>query len=296
MEQGEEPGSGGRPRVQPRRRTLCGAGLPGAALPAVPGSPRSQPGQAGRGAVSSVTLSNSTRRRSAGVEHLGLGQVVERLGQRLDVGPVRPEQHPVGAHPLDDRGEVVLPERVDPDVAAEDLDRIVGEPAPHLAVDRPQLAEQVGQELGAVLDRRDPQVRELLEVVREHHRQQVVVDRLLDGEVLERRLLAAARTWPRSRRPRSPSDDTPLSPACTTTVDARLVHPRPERVEHRVERRPPADRGGRRGRAHHDEPCALAERPLELVDRPLPGRRGSGRARRRCGRRGRSPSRRAASG
>ena len=51
--------------------------------------------------------------------------------------------------------------------------------------------------------------------------------------------------------------------------DAGLVHPRPERVEGRVERAAaPGDGGGRAG-AHHDQPGALVERPLELLDRPV---------------------------
>ena len=53
------------------------------------------------------------------VELLELVRVVERLRHALDVGPVGAEDHPIGAHEVDDLVRVVLPERVDPHVLAE---------------------------------------------------------------------------------------------------------------------------------------------------------------------------------
>ena len=107
-------------------------------------------------------------------------QVVERLRHALDVRPVGAEDHPVGAHELDDLVDVVLPERVDPDVALERLDRVFVEEPGILSRRRAQLAEQVGEELGAVLDRRDAEVREPAEEVVEDERREEVVDRPLD--------------------------------------------------------------------------------------------------------------------
>src|SRR5207247_9102134 len=62
------------------------------------------------------------------VERLQLDGVVERTGHALDMRPVRAEDHAVGTHQLDGLVDVVLPERVDPDVAPERRHRILGEP------------------------------------------------------------------------------------------------------------------------------------------------------------------------
>src|SRR3546814_9359219 len=50
-----------------------------------------------------------------------------RLGQALRVRVVRAEHHLVPADGVDDVGDASLPERADPDVAAEHLQRVLGE-------------------------------------------------------------------------------------------------------------------------------------------------------------------------
>src|ERR1700674_4822150 len=82
------------------------------------------------------------------VEGLQLGRVVEWTRHALDVRPVGAEDHAVGAHVLDHLAHVILPERVDPDVATEGLGRILGEVARHLVRGRRQLLEEVAQEVG----------------------------------------------------------------------------------------------------------------------------------------------------
>ena len=153
-------------------------------------------------------------------------------------------------------------------MAPEDLDRVAVEPAPHLAVHRAQPAEQVGQELGPVLDRRDAQVGELAQVVRQDQRQQPVMDGLLDGEVLERRGPAPGERGGEAVDRIAVGRDAAVA-GVDDDGDPRLVDPGPERVEPGVERRVPA-RGGGRGRGAHDEhPGPLAKRPLQLLDGPV---------------------------
>src|SRR5262245_4286906 len=92
-----------------------------------------------------------------------LGQAVDvaaRLGQALGVRVVRPEQHVVGAHRVDEGVEVVLVERVDPDVALEGLDRILVEPLGHHLVGVGEVAQERVHPVGPVLDERHLQVRE----------------------------------------------------------------------------------------------------------------------------------------
>jgi len=55
------------------------------------------------------------------------------------MGPVRAEDHPVDTHGGDDVVDVVLPERVDPNMAPEGLDGVFREPAVHLAADEPEV-------------------------------------------------------------------------------------------------------------------------------------------------------------
>ena len=74
----------------------------------------------------------------------------------------------------------------------ERLDRVLVEEHRHLVARRTQLAEHVGQELGAVLDRRDPDVREPAEEVVEHERREEVVDRPLELHERDRRPRPAA--------------------------------------------------------------------------------------------------------
>ena len=103
------------------------------------------------------------------------------------------------AHHFLDLVHVVFPERVDPDVLLEEQARILFVVAHHReAIARLlQLAEQVGQELGAVLDRSDPQVREALVEALVAERNQEVVRGALDVEVLDVR--RDARTTPPRR-------------------------------------------------------------------------------------------------
>ena len=59
----------------------------------------------------------------------------------LRMRPVRAEHDAVGAHDVDDLGEVVLPERRDVYAALERHDRVLGEVLWHLAVDVRELLE-----------------------------------------------------------------------------------------------------------------------------------------------------------
>jgi len=56
-----------------------------------------------------------------------------------DMGPIRAEGDPVDAHGGDHVLDVVLPERVDPNMAPEGLDGVFREPAVHLAADEPEV-------------------------------------------------------------------------------------------------------------------------------------------------------------
>ena len=159
---------------------------------------------AGRRSLSSDTLRAHDLRHRLGRELLQLGHPVGRLGQALDVGPVGPEDDPVVAHEVDDLVDVVLPERVDPHVAPERVDGVLGEVARHAPRRRAQLAEQGGEELRAVLDRGDAHVGEAVEELLEDERGQEVVRRPLDGEHLDARApRPGLGTRPRTRRPRS---------------------------------------------------------------------------------------------
>jgi hypothetical protein len=79
-------------------------------------------------------------------------EVVERLDEALGVRVVGSEQHAVSAALVDDVGDVVFPERVDVDVAPEDLDWVLGEFLGHLAPRGIELVLQVTDPVGTVLD------------------------------------------------------------------------------------------------------------------------------------------------
>lgn len=78
---------------------------------------------------------------------------------RPSVRPVGSEDHPVGAHHVDDLGEPVFPERADVDAPLERLDRVLGERLRHLLVDALEAPEQGRHPVRAVLDGQYPQVR-----------------------------------------------------------------------------------------------------------------------------------------
>ncbi|MBW1883563.1 MAG: hypothetical protein JRJ58_08555, partial [Deltaproteobacteria bacterium] len=121
------------------------------------------------------------------VEFRDLTQVVQRFGHALDMRPIRSEDDALYAHVFLDLVDIVLPERIDPDVLLEQLCRIFlvvvgrGESIAGLA----QLPKQVGQEFGTVLDRHDAQVREALEESLIGQRDQKIVARSLDVEMLD---------------------------------------------------------------------------------------------------------------
>ena len=172
-----------------------------------------------------------------------------------------------GSHALGHQVDVVLPERVDPHVAAQRLDRIVLPVTRHLVGRRPDLGDEVGEVLRPVLDRGDPEVREALEHVVEDDGQQVVPDGLLDGERLDRRLPAAAEGGG------EPVDGIAVGrgPAVAGVDhhgDPGIVGQLPEAVEHGVEGRPPPEGRGRRRRSHDDGPGAVVERPGQLLHGP----------------------------
>ena len=72
----------------------------------------------------------------------GLDQLAEQLSQSFGVGVVRAEADPVGADEVDEAGDRVLPERVDPDVALEHLERVLGELLGHLLVGELEVASR----------------------------------------------------------------------------------------------------------------------------------------------------------
>src|SRR5439155_17615573 len=113
------------------------------------------------------------------VEFLELDDVVERLWHAFDVRPVGPEDHALRAHQVDDLVDVVLPKRVDPNVPAEGVRGVFGEVGGKAAYGRAQLAEQVGEKLRAVLDRRNAHSGEPLENAVEDQRDEKVVSRAL---------------------------------------------------------------------------------------------------------------------
>ena len=193
---------------------------------------------------------------------------------------------------------VVFPERVDPHVALERLDRVLAEVAGHLVVGRAQLVEEVAQELGAVLDRRDAHVREALEQLVEHERDQEVVRGALDVE----RLHDGAQRPPPLKPAANPSTRVAVArvAAVARVRDDRDARPRCTRAQNGSLRGSltgiwPVG-GVRRGRAHHDRARAVVDRPLELADRPVEVGERDVRRRRRSGPGSRSPSRRRASG
>src|SRR4030095_17264014 len=89
-------------------------------------------------------------------------------------------------HDRDDVAHVALPERIDPDVAAEGLGGILAEVAAVASGGLVELSEEVGQELGSVLDGRDAQPRKSLEEAVECECDQEVVRGALDVEDLDR--------------------------------------------------------------------------------------------------------------
>ena len=189
------------------------------------------------------------------------------MGHRLDMRPVGTENDPVSAHVLDDLGDVVLPEGVDPHAPLERLDRIFGEVAGHLASRRGEFTEHVTEEFGSVLDRCDAQIGETIEQLVENQRGEIVVDRPFHVERLDRRLVRR----PRELR-REPVDGVPIRAIARVAGvddnrDAGLVGPRPERIEVRVA-------GGHltvfrrwRGRPGHDGGRPVGQGKLQLRHR-----------------------------
>ena len=190
-------------------------------------------GHAGRRTLSSAVLAPMIFGTASCGQLLQLGDPVGRLGQPLHVRPVRAEDHSVLTHEADDLVDVVLPERVDPDVAAERVDRVLGEVARHAPRRRAQLAEERSEELRAVLDRGDAHVGETVEQLLEDERGQPVVRGPLDGEHLDARALVAAATLERGAEAvrRVAVRRQPGVAGVHDDGDARFVHPRPERVE-----------------------------------------------------------------
>src|SRR5438552_4210257 len=204
-----------------------------------------------------------------GWKGLQLAHVIERARHAFDVRPVRTEDHPVRAHQVDDLVDVVLPEGIDPDVAAERLRRVLREVARHLVVGRPQLLEEITQEVGPVLDGRDAHIREAVEQLVERERDEKVVGGTLDVERLHVRAPAAAREAGGEAVDR-------VAVAAVATVarmahdrDSGLVHARPERIERRVAHRALAVPGVRRRGPHHDDARVSIERPFEFACCPV---------------------------
>src|SRR5262249_13539605 len=89
------------------------------------------------------------------VELLHVLEVLERLGEALGVGGVGAAQEPLGLHAGPELRGRRLPERAHPDVAPEDLDRVLVELLRDLAVDVCQAVEERTDPIAAVLDRGD---------------------------------------------------------------------------------------------------------------------------------------------
>ncbi len=114
--------------------------------------------------------------------------VVGRLGQPFGVGEVGAEQQPVDAELVLQHLHVVLVVGSHPDLTLELVDGMVLEGEGHLAVAVAQRSEERGHPHGAVLDRRQPQVREALQHAVADERGEGVGDAaILEGDAAGRR-------------------------------------------------------------------------------------------------------------
>src|SRR5438067_6144910 len=171
--------------------------------------------------------------------------VVAGLGQPLGMGVVRPEQDLGVADDAGEGGDVLLVERGDEHVAAEDLAGLLlqapADPRP-VAAHALHLVHglhQVGHPEGAVLDAGDAHPWEAAEEVAEDQGRHGVHDWAVPvgGRPLERRLPARGRVGLLAPRHREQL----VVPGLRDVEGhghARLLHPRPEGVEHGVGRGP----------------------------------------------------------
>ena len=162
--------------------------------------------------------------------------------------------------------DVVLPERVDPDVLLERVDGVLAEPAGHLVGRRVQLAEEATEEAGTVLDRRHAQVREAHEQLVADERRQEVLDGPLELRELDG-LGDAALEVGREPVVRVAVGRVARIAGVHDHGDAGLVGQRPERIEIGVGGRLLSVAGRRRRRTHHDRAGAVVEAVAQLGDR-----------------------------
>ena len=206
----------------------------------------------------------STSRRWDPVELASPG---ERVVEPLGVGVVRAEADAVGADEVDQARHRVLPERVDPHVAVEHLERVLGELVGHLLVGELQVLQQQPDPAAAVLDAQQPHAGE----AGEHAVADGRGERVLDGApaVGHRGEGLRAEGHVLGTLAAFPGVQVVLVAAVGGVQGdehAGLLHPRPERVELGQEGRAgaaqPADGGG----PHQHGPGTALDHPLELGD------------------------------
>jgi hypothetical protein len=88
---------------------------------------------------------------------------IDWLGESLRVGEIRPEHDPVGSQNVDEAGNVLLVERIDPHVLAENVGRVFVEALRLLPVHPVERVDEPGGPGTAVLDYTDAQPRKPFE-------------------------------------------------------------------------------------------------------------------------------------